>query len=259
MSSVAALPSFFVPAAPPTPPSASAASLHAPIPLISTVKQILYTPNFYLLAIPFSVFVGHFNSFSSLLNQILEPYDFTEDQAGIAGGLLIIVGLITAAISSPLIDRYKFYLPLIKIFVPILALSYLLFIFAPPTRSLGMPYALCALCGAASFGLVPVALEYLVELTYPLSPEVGSTLAWTGGQLLGGIFIVVETALKEEGGHPDNNMHRALIFQGVIACLAVPFPLALGWVGGGAKARRLEVDKSVLRGDGPTERPETGS
>ena len=211
--------------------------------MLSTVRELLHTPNFYLITIPFSVLVGHFNAFSSLINQILEPYGFSEDDAGIAGALLIIVGLVTAAISSPLVDRYKFYLPLIKILVPLLALSYFLFIFAPRTDSLGMPYALCALCGATSFGLVPVALEYLVEVTYPLAPEVGSTLAWTGGQLLGGLFIVIETALKNKNGHPKNNMQRALIFQAVLAIVIVPFPLALGYVGGGAKARRLEVDK----------------
>jgi MFS transporter, FLVCR family, MFS-domain-containing protein 7 len=76
---------------------------------------------------------------------------------------------------------------------------------------------------------MPVALEYLTKLTYPGSPEVSSTVAWTGGQLLGAIFIVIMDALKADAnGQPPYNMRKALIFEAIVACITVPLPLIVG-------------------------------
>jgi FLVCR family MFS transporter 7 len=210
-----------------------------------------------MIMIPFTIYVGLFNSISSLINQLLQPYSFTEDQAGIAGALLIVVGLVTSAITSPIIDKTKTFLFAIKLQVPIIAISYLAFTWAPQTRNLAAPYAILSVLGAASFSLVPVVLEYLIELTHPVSPEVTSTICWSGGQLLGGIFILVSDALRDPGlndgsiddhtNRPPGNMWKALIFQTVIAMVVVPLPLALGCCGRDRKVRmrRVEADKEA--------------
>jgi len=188
---------------------------------------------------------------------MLAPYSFSETDAGIAGGLLIAVGLVASAITSPIIDRTKSYLWAIKIQVPICAICYLAFLWAPGTRSLGAVYAILSILGAASFSLVPVVLEYLIEITHPVSPEVTSTICWSGGQLLGGIFILISDALRAKGvndGSADNgtakppgNMYNALILQAVLAVVVVPLPLALGCCGRsrGIRMRRVEADKDV--------------
>ena len=106
---------------------------------------------------------------------------------------------------------------------------------------------------------MPVALEWAVEITFPAGPEAGSTICWSGGQLLGGIFIVVADALKEDegSGDPEGNMGKALVFMAVMALGAVPCVMFLGRVGGrrGRTEGRLEVDK----GDGGVGRRREGS
>ena len=252
ISSVACIPSFFIPAHPPTPASSGSSAILSHTSthtLTHTLSTLLHSPEFFLIALPFGIYVGFFNSFSSLLNQILEPYDYSESDAGIAGALLIVVGLISAAISSPLVDKYKFYLIYAKTAVPLIALSYLLFIWAPQSHSLAYPYVVCSLLGASSFGLVPVALEFLVEIHYPLGPELSSSVCWTLGQFLGGIFIIVQNALKDERkeARPKGDMKRALIFQAVVAVAVMPTVLCLGWFGRGrfVRRRRLEDDRAV--------------
>ena len=247
ISTIAAIPSFFIPKRPPTPPSAGA---HEHLTNTKTIPKDLHTLftslEFYLLFIPFATYVGFFNSFSSLLNQILEPYGYSESSAGIAGALLIVVGLISAAISSPFIDKYKFYLAYTKVTVPIIGLSYLFFIWAPQTHGFAYPYVICSILGAASFGLVPVVLEFLVEIHHPLGPEVGSTVCWVAGQLFGGIFIIVQNALKAgPEAIPPLNMKRALVFQAVLALVVMPLPLVLGLGGrrGYVRRRRWEADQ----------------
>ncbi|TAQ87402.1 hypothetical protein B7494_g4268 [Chlorociboria aeruginascens] len=133
IASIATIPSFFIPEKPPTPCSHS--STVPKQALLPSLKFLLTSPEFYMIMIPFIIYVGLFNSISSIINQILGPYSFSETDAGIAGALLIVVGLVASAIISPLIDRTKSYLLAIKVLVPIVALSYLAFIWAPQTRN----------------------------------------------------------------------------------------------------------------------------
>ena len=153
------------------------------------------------------------------------------------------MGLISAAIFSPLTDRLKHFLLTTKILVPVITATYIGFVFAPQSSSVAGPYIVAALLGASSFALLPVILEYLVEITYPISPEIGSTLCWTGAQLMGALFIIIENALKASPqAHPPRNMTRALIFQAVIAVVAMPLPLCLNLFGREVKMGRLEVE-----------------
>lgn len=199
------------------------------------------------MLIPFFIFVGFFNSFNSLLNQILVPYGFSDDQAGIGGAVSIAVGIVCAAITSPLIARTHSLILSIKILVPILGISYLIFLWMPETRSIAGPYVILAFLGASSFSLVPVALEFLTEISHPLGPEVTSTVAWAGGQIFGAIFLIVGGHLVDgDDGHPPQNMKRYLILQAVIAMVVMPVPIMLGLFGRKDKVelRRHNTDTS---------------
>ncbi|KXJ86307.1 major facilitator superfamily domain-containing protein [Microdochium bolleyi] len=229
IASVFAIPSVFLPARPPTPPGLSG---NTPKLSLGSSLRALNTLEIWLLLIPFAVLVGFFNSISSLLNQILMPYGYNSDEAGIAGALLIVVGLVASAIASPIIDRKKTFLITSKCLVPIIALCYIVFIWMPGSGALAGPYVIMSVLGASSFVLVPIALEFLCEITHPLSPEITSTTAWTGGQLLGGIFILISDALKAgPDAQPPFNMFWSLVFSAVIAALMVPLVLSLGLFG----------------------------
>lgn len=233
LSTVVTLPAPFIPKAPPTPPSAVAAEEKLDLRR-SLLHDLPRNGSFYLILFPFSVYVGFFNATSTLINQIMEPYGFSETEAGIAGGLLILVGLISAAIVSPFVDRTKNYILTIKVLVPLVAASYLALIFMPSTRTIAGPYVVCAILGATSFSLLPCALEYMALITHPVSPELSSTICWTAGQLLGAVFLIIMTALRGPGdwkGEPSGSMSRALVFQTVIAWVVVPLPLMLGTKG----------------------------
>ncbi|KAF2642712.1 MFS general substrate transporter [Massarina eburnea CBS 473.64] len=266
IATVASVPSLFIPRSPPTPPSASSSAVRTPT--IPSLRAILSSPPFYVVALTFSVYVGFFNAFSSLVNQILYPYGYTEDEAGICGAVLIVVGLVAAAIMSPMFDRTHAYLFGIKGLSILIAVAYLGMIWAPQTRGLVAPYVLSAIEGAASFSILPIALEYLVEITFPASPEVGSTVVWAGGQLFGGIFILIMDALKDQrevdlskvrkmgrgqggGDRPPGNMYNALVFQAVVSLVVLPFPLALGMkrLGLAHGEGRLALDERTIQSD----------
>ena len=159
ISSVGALPSFFIPARPPTPVGPSGAT--PKLRLRASASAVVRNLELWLVFTAFAVYVGLFNSVSTLLNQILEPYGYSDTEAGLAGAAMILVGLVSSAITSPIVDRTKLFVPAVKLFVPILALSYLAFVWMPATRpsgGLAGPAVVLAIAGAASFSLLPVAV-----------------------------------------------------------------------------------------------------
>lgn len=169
------------------------------------------------------------------------PYGYTADEAGIAGAILIVVGLISSAIVSPIIDRTHSFLLAIRLQVPIIAICYIALIFAVDTGgALAPPYIVCALLGAASFSLLPLALEWVVEVTHPVSPELTSSTLWVGGQLAGAVFLLIMDALKEKDG---GLMRKSLVFEAVVSAVVCPAVLWLGKGEGGN--RRIEIDKAA--------------
>ncbi|KAL7268182.1 hypothetical protein RUND412_009208 [Rhizina undulata] len=248
IATVACVPLIFVPARPPTPPCASSAE--DKLPLREAAKVIFRKKEFWVVFIMFSVYLGFFNAMSSLLNQIMLPYGYTSDEAGLTGAILIVVGLVSSAIVSPLIDRSHAFTLAIKTFVPIIAISYVALIFAPNTSAnLAGPFVVCGVLGAASFSLLPLALEFIAEITYPASPELASTVMWVGGQLLGGVFMICMDRLRyREGGMPEGNMRRSLIFEAVLAVAVAPLAFCLGLFDKGAvTSKRIELDRVAVQ------------
>ena len=169
------------------------------------------------------------------------PYGYTADEAGITGAILIVAGLLTAAIVSPINDRTHSYLLAIRTLVPVIALCYVALIFAPGTHTLAAPFAISALLGATSFSLLPLVLEWAVEQTHPAPPELTNVTLWVGGQLLGAIFLITMNALKDKSD--NDKMWKSLIFEAVVACAVAPLALLLGH----STNRRIEIDKAAAQ------------
>ncbi|KAI5784502.1 major facilitator superfamily domain-containing protein [Pyronema domesticum] len=224
------------PSSPPTPPSASGSQRKASV--AETKKVLENNRNFWLMLVLFSIYLGLFNAFTSLLNQIMFPRGYSPDQAGICGAILILSGLISTAVVSPVIDRTHAYFLAMRFFVPMIGAAYVAFIWAPEGGRILAPYIVGALLGAASFCLMPLALELSVEFTYPVAPEWSSSALWCGGQLMGAVLLLVMDRMKDEKG----DMRTALIFQGVLAAAAVPGVFLFRKEGG---LRRLEEDKRM--------------
>ncbi|RKK21284.1 hypothetical protein BFJ66_g17417 [Fusarium oxysporum f. sp. cepae] len=242
ISTIFAFPAFFIPSSPPTPPGPSAET--PKLRLGEGLGAMTKSLELWLIFVPFVIYVGCFNSISLLLSQIMEPYGFSDDEAGIGGAILIIVGLVTSAISSPILGRTKAFLLSIRLIFPIAGVCYLAFIWMPQTGSVVGPYVVLAILGAASFSLLPIALELLIEWSHPVSPEVTSTIAWSGSQLLGAVFIIVSDALRaDHNDNPPDNMKHALIFQAVLALVVVPLPLSVGLFG---RQNKIVMRRSMI-------------
>lgn len=234
---------MFILDAPPTPPAPSARTDRLAIQ--QSLRILITSVEFYLIVLPFWAFSGLFIGATSPINQIVSPYGYSDTEAGIGGGLLIVLGLIFSGITAPVVDRTKKYLLIVKSGVVLGALSYLALIWVPTSRDIGALYALLGVLGIASLTIVPVTLEVLAEISYPAGAEITSTVAWAGGQLLGGCFILLGNVMKA-GADADvpYNMKDFTIFQAILAISLAPLPLSLGMFGRGdrVRLRRTQVE-----------------
>ncbi|CAE6494797.1 unnamed protein product [Rhizoctonia solani] len=202
-----------------------------------------------IVTLLFGAFVGAFSAFSILINQIFAPYGYSSDEAGIMGGVLILAGIVGAAILSPIFDRYlTHHLALAaKILVPLLAASYVALIWDVRANNFSGLYVVMVVIGVASFTLLPVALEISCEVTR--SAETSSAVLWFAGNLLSVVIVLSMDALKDDSpdANPPSNMFKSLIFQG---CFVAVIAISVFGLKGQQTRRELDIQKQQERHEG---------
>jgi len=208
-------------------------------PTYMTVRQRI---DFSIMILDFGVLVGVVNSFSLLTNQDLAPYGYSADIAGLMGATLLLVGLVAAAVTSPLFDRvFTYRLALTcKSFIPIVAAAWLSLIWAVRRDNTAALFAIMAIIGGSSLTLLPVAIELACELTR--NAMASSAILWCSSNVFGVIMVLSEGALRAgPDADPPLNMRRALIFQGCFVCVAAAFVFLLQ----GRQTRREKDEREM--------------
>ena len=234
----------FCPQNPLTPPSPS--NVHEKSTLSKALARAITYRDFWFLLIAFGTLVGLFNSFSTLISQLLTPYGYSTNDAGIVGAVLILAGIASAACTSPLVDKYHPYQFMLRTIVPFLTLCYLGLIFAVREDNYIAICVVIGIIGAASFSLLPVALELGVEILHPAPPSVSSTVYWSSSQILGAAFILGMDNMTDTDGQPPGNMRNALILQCCLSAFVVPFALLVGFRQPNFLRRKLQDDERAV-------------
>jgi MFS family permease len=177
------------PPSPPCPPELEERSL-----VLDGFKQILRQKNFILLLAIFFVGLGTFNAVTTWIEEIVRPRGFTIIQAGNAGGLMILAGVIGALIIPMLSDHYHKRTPFLILAVIGAILGLFGLTFASNYTSL--------LISAVVFGFFllssgPVGFQYGAETTYPAPEGTSNGLLLMMGQISGILFIVGMDSFKD--------------------------------------------------------------
>ncbi len=150
------------------------------------LKQALRKRDFLLLMLIFFIGLGVFNAVTTWIEDIVRPRGFSITQAGAAGGLMIVGGVIGALIMPTLSDRYRRRVPFI-----ILALA------GAIPGLIGVTYAtstwLLYLSGfVLGFFLLssgPIGFQYGAEIARPTPEGTSNGLLLLMGQISGIAFI----------------------------------------------------------------------
>ena len=179
---------------PPSPPGPAGQEERAL--MFDGLRQALHNKNFLLLMLIFFIGLGIFNSVTTWIEDILRPRGFSITQAGIAGGLMIVGGVIGALTLPALSDRYRRRVPFI-----ILAL-----VGAIPGLA-GITFAtstLLLLCSAFLLGFFllssgPIGFQYGAEIARPTPEGTSNGLLLLMGQVSGIAFIFGMDSFKVAG------------------------------------------------------------
>jgi MFS family permease len=189
--------------------------------VVDGLKSILRKSSFIWLMIIFFIGLGVFNCVTTWIENILRPRGFSVTQAGIAGGTMIIGGIIGAMILPILSDKYRKRIPFI-----IVALA------GTTLGLLGVAYSTQYLpliissffMGFFLLSAGPIGFQYGAELAYPASEGMSNGLLMLMGQISGVIFIIGMDTLKSP---VTGSMSLPLIILLVLMSLSIIFSTRL--------------------------------
>eukprot|EP00002_Diphylleia_rotans_P018704 TRINITY_DN3617_c0_g1_i1.p1 TRINITY_DN3617_c0_g1~~TRINITY_DN3617_c0_g1_i1.p1 ORF type:complete len:448 (+),score=102.51 TRINITY_DN3617_c0_g1_i1:47-1390(+) len=223
---------------PPTPPSAS--QMPKDLENMSqSIRALMTDREFWIIFIEFGIGLGAFNSLATLINQILEPYGYTNDDSGTVGALVVFIGLIGAGIAGAAVDKTKKYKLVLVICLGSSSLLALWWTLALKSDNLTMLALVGGLLGGLMTPIMPVSLELGCEIAYPIGEALPSGLLMTAGQIFGIVMVVVMGLLIDE----DEVVWANWI---VVISIGVAF-VAMGFFKG--ELKRSNHDKRALLQD----------
>ncbi len=151
---------------PPTP-----AGYEERIPLTAGLKLVLKSVDFYLLAFAFFIVFAIWQGVPTWIEGITKVRGLTSTEAGTAGGVLMIAGVVGALLIPSLSDRLRKRKPVLIVALllslpGVLGLTFLNGFFLVTLS--------CAWLGLFLVGAIPLVLQYAVEVCYP-APEPASS------------------------------------------------------------------------------------
>ncbi|MFI5369497.1 MAG: MFS transporter [Spirochaetia bacterium] len=201
---------------PPTPPGPAGHDVRTL--MFDGLKSMLRQKDFILLLIIFFIGLGMFNGITTWIEEIVGPRGFTTAQAGLAGGLMLIGGVVGAVVIPLISDSTRRRKPFI-----ILALVGLI------PGLVGLTFATTWWLLAVSalvFGLFllsagPIGFQYGAEITLPAPEGTSNSMLLVMGQLSGIVFIFAMDALKAPSGSMTSSLVTLIALTVAAVCLAL--------------------------------------
>lgn len=146
--------------------------------------MLLFTDrNFVILFTVFSLGLGLFNALLTLLYQFIQPYGYSNDDAGNFGAAFIVAGLVGAAFAGWLLNKYKRYNLTLKVYIVLVVTAILVFVCELKANNLTALLVAFVYLGFTMLPLLPIFMETCAETTFPVSEDVS-----VGALLVGTYF-----------------------------------------------------------------------
>ncbi|KAJ3101732.1 Major facilitator super domain-containing protein 7 [Phlyctochytrium planicorne] len=221
ISLICAIMSIFIRNRPLTAPSKSAEG--ANLPFLDGVKVLASNRWFWVIFGVFGLLIGAFNVYITLISDYVTPQGYSENDAGLLGLVTIVVGIVSAGIVGPILDRTQSHRTVFRVLPACCFLGVVLFFFGAgfPDR-LPLLYVSSVLIGLGGFPVLALSLELGVECTYPVAEGTSSGLLWTGVQAWGIIGLIISNACRNVDGTMRSALGVTLAMVG-ISMLIAPF------------------------------------
>ena len=204
--------------------------------------ELLRNQEYIYLLLAFTIGLGIFNSFMTLINQFVEPQGYTSDDAGNFAAIMIICGLVGAGVMTVILDKTHAYRSCLKLGFFFAFLSLVLFSFMLRPGNKNALYVSFALLGLFILPMLPVVLENCSEVTYPVGEDLPVGLLFIGGNILSiGLTYGLQFLLsKEKWTHSPPWMPSSLLL------VILPFVSFLVLLKYNGQYKRLNCDHNII-------------
>ena len=178
---------------PATPPTRA----HATVPGVLTeeIKVCLRDKNLIYLVITFGIVLGIMTTYGTIIGIICAEYGYTDDQASLFGAVFIVGGIIGSGVFGGIVEVKKNYKVVTCVICVLTATTPVPLLFSMKAINVTATAFCCSIVGFASISILPVGIDYGVELTYPISESVSSALLMSSGQVFGIVFTIIASLL----------------------------------------------------------------
>ncbi len=200
------------PPTPPGPPEMEERAL-----MFDGLKLALRTRDFLLLMVVFFVGLGAFNGITTWIEELVRPRGFTISQAGMAGGMMVLFGVLGALLLPPISDRTRKRIPfiiaaLIGATIGMVGLTFV--------KSYPLLLVSSAVMGFFLLSAAPIGFQYGAEVAYPAPEGTTNGMLLLAGQISGVLFILGMGLLKSP---KTGSMTTSML--GLIALMALAVAL----------------------------------
>jgi MFS family permease len=154
------------------------------------VKKLFDIRDYRILFFAISFGLGTFNTLIALLNQLVENYDYSNDDAGNFGALLIVFGIFFSGVTGYILDVTHKYKEALKIFFVAGCFSLLFWLSSIYHNNLTTLCIASTILGSFVVPLIPIVTECTAEVTYPISEDISVGILLVGGNYIS-IFMTL--------------------------------------------------------------------
>ena len=178
---------IFIKEKPPTPPSASRGSITTDVK--GNVIKVLHNKNACVLIFCFACVLGFANTYGSVSGILVVALGYNDNVSSLFGMMFIIGSIIGAAVFGTIVEIYKIYKTATIIICGMGAVASAFIEFSLHLDSIVLASISFVFCGAA-LALLPVGIDFAVELTYPVAESISTGLLMSTGNVIGMILTI---------------------------------------------------------------------
>ena len=173
---------------PDTPPS----STHAVVTntLKEEIKICLREPSLVGLVIVFGLILGLMNTYGTVMGIMAAQLGYSSGDSSTFGAVFILGGLVGSGVFGGIVEvkkNYKFITCAISLLTALFPIPLL---FSLQSMNVAAVTTCCFFVGFASISILPVGIDFGVELTHPVAESVSSGLLMSAGNFIG-IFLTL--------------------------------------------------------------------
>ncbi|GAB6024550.1 Major facilitator super domain-containing protein 7 [Chamberlinius hualienensis] len=207
--------------------------------------------------------IGFSSAFSSVLQQMLCPWGYSNTTVGLCSGLMIGSSIPGSALFTYLADKTKRLVEIIKITFALSVPAYTAFVLCMELDVSTGKYVLpiiCVLIGALGTGVLPICLEIAIEDTYPVDESITAGLILLSGQVQAAVYVPLMTLLNksltaeqqsrqscyvDEPGQAYNMTYSGILMTCISGLCTIAL-IIIYW----PKYKRMEAEKLKFQPDG---------